>query len=178
MELGTIDPAKAPMLAHQGYNNSGPPPPPAGYAEMDSSPTGLPYRQQGAIHTGSDLGNPYGQGSYAPYSNQSSSPNPFANTQAALPYTDHSQLQQQSQGPTLNQQPSYSAYTPSNTAYTPSNTTQYEPSSASGYGNAASTNPFAPAAVAAPNQAQQYPAHAPGVLQAGRQPMNNSWRDV
>ena len=151
VELGTIDLARAPMLAHQA------PSPRTDYPSAAS----LPYQQQG-VQNGGDLGNPYAHDDFAshdsPYATSPTSPQRYNNTgfgshQQSFP--DH-RLQRQS----------YSAYTPSES-------TRYEPSS---YGQQETGVTYA--SRSPPPVQQPYPSLAPGGLQVGRKPVQNSWRDV
>ena len=96
VEMGKLDPQKAPMLAHQA----------------PAPTTSMPYQQRGATQ-GGDLGNPYGQSSPAngdPYSHVSpTGPQQYHSPDDLI--THHSPPPQQA----------YSAYTPSeSTRYEPS----------------------------------------------------------
>ena len=155
MELGTMDPAKAPMLAHQA------PPPRSGYAEMDSSTASLPYQQYGVQH-GGDLGNPYGHGPKSPHENNPYSPrlNEAGFVEPQRSYRDDGRVQQ-----------SYSAYAPSES-------TRYEPSSHGGQESGVAYGGRSPAPGPAPAQQSYSINAAPNGLQAGRKPLQDSWRDV
>ena len=154
MELGNLDPAKAPMLAHQA------PSPRTGYLKTDSSFASRPYQQHGT-QNGGDLGNPSSQGRHDLYDN------PYPNSPASPPRYNDSGFGSHQQG----YQGSH--YQQSYSAYAPSESTKYEPSS---YGQQESGVAYASRS---PHPVQQpYHSHAPSVLQAGRKPVQNSWREI
>lgn len=150
VEMGQMDPQRAPMLAHKSPNpttkHSGTGPPTAG----------LPYEQHGATQ-GGDLGNPYGQGSAGydgTYGHASpTAPQQYQSPGGLTPYHGS---------------PAQQAYP----AYAPSMSTRYEPSSINGgqvYGGQEMGTAY--------RSPSPY-GNAPSVLQAGRQPPSNSFRDV
>jgi len=138
VELGKLDPQKAPMLAHQA------PAPTARYPEMGPPSAGIPY-QQHSVAQGGDPGNSYGQGSpgYGGAYGQGSPTGPQQYHSLGDPTTNHNPPAQQA----------YSAYAPSSAYGGQETGTVYD--SPSPYGN-----------------------HTPSVLQAGRQPASNVFRDV
>ena len=146
VEMGKLDPQKAPMLAHQA------PAPTAMYPETGPPSAGMPYQQHGAAE-GGDLGNPYGQ-SPPGYGGAYGHASPTAPQQYHSPddFKTHQSL------------PAQQAYS----AYTPSESTRYEPSTVHG----------AQEIGTAYHSQSSYGNPTPSVLQAGRQPANNSFRDV
>ena len=107
VEMGKLDPQKAPMLAHQA------PAPTTGYSHTGLPSPGMPYQQHSATQ-GGDVGSHYGPGSPSPYShNSSTGPQQYHSPDDVLVH--HSM-------------PSQQAYS----AYAPSESTRYEPSTVYG----------------------------------------------
>ena len=153
VELGILDSMHeqtAPMLANQA------PTPHVGYGEIPGS-TSMPYQQYGAYH-GGDLGNPYGQQSYADGPSQYGGVTAPAKPPGNAGYGYHQGYNSPFQ------QPAYSAYTPSETS------TRYEPSSTYAGQELGTAYRSTPGLAAQPLSSIGAP--------VGRKPLQSTWREV